>query len=177
MPKADVRKLVFLDESGVNTNMSRRYARAAIGQRANDAIPLNTGKSTTILSSVRLDGTTVPVVFAGAVNREKFKEYLKTHLVPTLKPGDIVIMDNLRTHKVDGVAELIQSAGAFLIYLPPYSPDLNPIEEMWSKIKAYLRKVKARTSGTLENAIKDAFACVSVTDIFGWFSHSGYSYS
>jgi transposase len=177
MPKVDARQLVFLDESGVNTNMSRRYARSAVGQRANDGIPLNTGKSTTILSSVRLDGTTVPIFFAGAVNREKFKEYLKDHLVPTLKPGDIVIMDNLRTHKVDGVAELIQSAGAFPVYLPPYSPDLNPIEEMWSKIKAYLRKVKARTSGALEKAIVDAFACISVSDIFGWFSHSGYSYS
>jgi transposase len=157
--------------------MSRRYARAIIGQRANDGIPLNTGKSTTILSSVRLDGTTVPVVFPGAVNQVKFKEYLRDYLVPTLSPGDVVIMDNLRTHKVDGVAALIQSAGAFLVYLPPYSPDFNPIEEMWSKIKAYLRKVKARASDTLEIAIADAFALVSISDILGWFSHSGYSYS
>ena len=177
MPKVDVEKLVFLDESGVNTNMSRRYARSIIGQRANDAIPLNTGKSTTILSSVRLDRTIVPVLFADAVNRDRFLDYLKEHLVPTLQPGDIVIMDNLRTHKVDGVAALIQSAGAVPVYLPPYCPDLNPIEEMWSKIKAYLRKVKARSSVLLVQAIKDAFSTVSVSDIFGWFEHAGYSYS
>jgi len=177
MPKVDVEKLVFLDESGVNTNMSRRYARSIIGQRANDAIPLNTGKSTTILSSVRLDGTIVPVLFVGAVNRDRFLDYLKEHLVPTLQPGDIVIMDNLRTHKVDGVAALIQSAGAVPVYLPPYCPDLNPIEEMCSKIKAYLRKVKARSSVLLVQAIKDAFSTVSVSDIFGWFEHAGYSYS
>ena len=101
--------------------------------------------------------------FAGAVNRERFKDYLKDHLVPTLKPGDIVIMDNLKTHKVDGVATLIESAGAFPIYLPPYSPDLN--------------KVKARVSDKLEQAIIDAFSSVSVSDISGWFEHSGYSYS
>ena len=177
MPKVDAGKLVFLDESGVNTNMSRRYARSIIGQRANDAIPLNTGKSTTILSSVRLDGTIVPVLFTGAVNRDRFLDYLKEHLVPTLQPGDLVIMDNLRTHKVDGVATLIQSAGAVPVYLPPYSPDLNPIEEMWSKIKAYLRKVKARSSDLLVQAIKDAFSTVSVSDIFAWFEHAGYSCS
>ena len=177
MPEVAAGRLVFLDESGVNTNMSRRYARSAIGQRANDAIPLNTGKSTTILSSVRLDGTIIPVFFAGAVNQERFAHYLKEHLIPTLKPGDIVIMDNLRTHKVDGVAALIQSVGAFPLYLPPYSPDLNPIEEMWSKIKAYLRKVKARVSNKLDQAIIDAFSTVSLSDISGWFEHSGYSYS
>jgi len=171
----EVSKLVFLDESGVNTNMSRRYGRAFGGERSTDAIPLNKGKSTTILSSVRADGTTVPMVFPGAVNRERFKEYLRDYLVPSLRPGDIVVMDNLPCHKVDGVAHLIESAGAHLLYLPPYSPDLNPIEQMWSKIKAFLRMFKARTVDALLGAIPTAFSLVSVSDIFGWFSAAGYS--
>ena len=171
----DASKLVFLDESGVNTDMTRLYARAPGRQRAQDAAPLNTGQSTTILSSVRMDGETVFTAFAGAVNGEKFKAYLKELLIQTLKPGDIVIMDNLRAHKVSGVAEIVESVGAIVLYLPPYSPDFNPIEQMWSKIKAYLRKVKARTVDTLLSAIPYAFTEVSLSDIFGWFSACGYS--
>ena len=171
----DLDKLVFLDESGVNTNMSRRYARAYGGERATDAVPLNKGQSTTIRSSVRMDGTTVPMVFPGAINREKFKEYLRDYLAFSLRPGDVVIMDNLPCHKVMGVAELIEAAGAFILYLPPYSPDLNPIEMMWSKIKAYLRMVKARTTDALLSAIPLAFSKVIISDIQGWFAGAGYS--
>ncbi|MCD7947319.1 MAG: IS630 family transposase [Oscillospiraceae bacterium] len=171
----DLSKLVFLDESGVNTNMSRLYARAQGGKRANDAVPLNTGVSTTILSSVRINGERVYTTFSGAVNGERFKEYLREFLVDSLHPGDIVIMDNLRSHKVAGVAELVASSGATILYLPPYSPDLNPIEQMWSKIKAYLRMVKARTVDSLHAAIPDAFDCVSSSDISGWFAACGYS--
>lgn len=171
----DISKLVFLDESGVSTNMSRRYARAFGGERAVDAIPLNKGQSTTILSSIRMDGTTVPIIFPGAVNREIFKEYLSDYLAASLRPGDIVIMDNLPCHKVDGVTAIIEQTGASVLYLPPYSPDLNPIEMMWSKIKAYLRMVKARTSDALLAAIPLAFATVSVSDVAGWFSTAGYS--
>ena len=167
--------LVFLDESGVNTNMSRRYARAFGGNRAVDAVPLNKGQSTTILSSVRLDGTTASTVFPGAVNRDKFKDYLRDRLSPTLQAGDVVIMDNLPCHKVGGVKDIIEQAGAFALYLPPYSPDLNPIEMMWSKIKALLRAEKARTVDALLSAIPAAFAIVSVSDIRGWFSAAGYS--
>jgi transposase len=167
--------LVFIDESGVNTDMTRRYARAKDGQRANDHTPLNTGKTTTIVSSVRTDGTTVPVFLSGAMNGEKFSEYVEQHLVPTLHCGDIVVMDNLRSHKVDGIRQAIENAGATVLYLPPYSPDLNPIEQMWSKIKAFLRKVKARSQESLLLALPDAFASVSVEDIIGWFHHCGYS--
>lgn len=173
--KIDPGKLVFLDESGVNTNMSRLYARAKGGKRANDAIPLNTGVSTTLLSSVRLDGERVYTTFPGAVNGERFKEYLRELLVASLRPGDVVVMDNLRSHKVEGVVELIESVGASVLYLPPYSPDLNPIEMMWSKIKAYLRMVKARTPQALETAIPLAFLSVRISDVLGWFSASGYS--
>lgn len=155
--------------------MSRCYARAKGGTRANDAIPLNTGVSTTILSSVRTGGETVYTTFPGAVNGERFKQYLRDLLVQSLRPGDVVIMDNLRSHKVDGVVQLIESAGASVLYLPPYSPDLNPIEMMWSKIKAYLRMVKARTVDALLTAIPLAFSKVSISDILGWFANSNYS--
>jgi transposase len=166
---------VFLDESGVNTDMTRRYARAKNGQRANDHTPLNTGKTTTIVSSVRVDGTTVPIYLSGSLNGELFKEYIEQHLVPTLQTGDIVVMDNLRCHKVDGIKQAIEKAGAYVLYLPPYSPDLNPIEQMWSKIKAFLRKIKARSVDALMDALPQAFATITAQDILGWFYHDGYS--
>jgi transposase len=172
--QTDPLKSVFLEESGVHINMSRRYARARQGNRANDAIPLNKGQPITILSSVRADATTVPLIFPGAVNRDKLKEYLKDFLVPSLHPGDIAVLDNLPCHKVGGVAELIHSAGAGILYLPPYSPDFNPIEQMWSRIKAYSRMIKARTVDALLAAIPDAFATVGVNDILGWFECAGY---
>jgi transposase len=171
----DFSKLVFLDESGVNTDMTRRYARAKNGQRANDHAPLNTGKTTTIVSSVRADGTTVPMYLSGSLNGEKFKEFIEQYLVPTLGPGDIVVMDNLRCHKVYGIIQAIEKVGAHVRYLPPYSPDLNPIEQMWSKIKAFLRKVKARSIDALMDALPTAFATVTVENILGWFHHDGYS--
>ena len=170
----DVTHLVFLDESGVNTDMTRRYARAYRGSRAHGSVPLNKPTSTTMLSAIRVDGTTIPLIFSGALKRDKFKEYLKEYLLPTLKPGDIVIADNLRAHKGDGISDLVASVGATMMYLPPYSPDFNPIEQMWSKIKAYLRMVKARTLDDLLFAIPVAFATVSHQDAAGWFACAGY---
>ena len=111
--------------------MTRHYGRAKGGARAYDSAPLNTPTSTTILSSVRADGEKVYTTLDGALNGERFKEYLREKLIHTLKPGDILIMDNLRSHKVQGVKELVESVGAKIMYLPPYSPDLNPIEQMW----------------------------------------------
>jgi len=165
---------VFLDESGVNTDETRHYGRAEGGKRVHDSTPLNTPASTTILSSIRTSGETVYTTFAGAMNGDRFKEYLRECLTPTLKPGDIVIMDNLRSHKVQGVKELIESVGATVFYLPPYSPDLNPIEQMWSKIKAFLRTVKARSVEALEKAIPTAFHTISTPDVFNWFAFTGY---
>lgn len=170
----DPTHLVFLDESGINIDMTRRYGRSKGKKRVVDSAPINTPKSTTLLSSIRLDGSTVPMVFQGAVNKERFLEYLRDFLVPTLQEGDIVIMDNLGSHKVSGVAELIHSAGAKLLYLPPYSPDLNPIEKMWSKLKAYFRKLKIRSLDPLWAAIPNAFSLVSASDAAGWFRASGY---
>jgi transposase len=173
----DAASLVFLDESGVNTNLTRRYGRSKGKDRVMDSAPLNTPKTTTILSSVRADGTTIRKFFSGALNGGIFLRYIQEDLTPSLHPGDFVIMDNLRCHKVDGVKEAIESAGAFVLYLPPYSPDFNPIEMMWSKIKAILRKLKARTVEALLAALPYAFHAVSTDDIQGWFTAAGYSQS
>ena len=169
-----VDKLVFLDESGVNIDMVRRYGRAKNKNRVNDYAPVNTPKKTTLVSSVRLDGTQAYEFFQGSLNGKNFLSYVKNTLIPTLKKGDIVVMDNLSCHKVKGVKEAIEEAGASVLYLPPYSPDFNPIEMMWSKIKALLHNWKTDTPELLHSVIPDAFSSVSVSDISGWFTASGY---
>lgn len=170
----DARRLVFLDESGINIDMTRRYGRSKGKQRVVDSTPLNTPKTTTLLSSIRLDGSTVRTSFQGALNKERFLEYLRDVLAPRLQEGDIVVMDNLGSHKVTGVSELVRSVGAELLYLPPYSPDLNPIEKMWSKLKAYFRKLKLRSIELLQAAIPEAFSTITASDAHGWFTASGY---
>lgn len=170
----DAKRLVFLDESGINIDMTRRYGRSKGKQRVVDSTPLNTPKTTTLLSSIRLDGTTVRTTFQGALNKERFLEYLRDVLVPCLQKGDVVVMDNLGSHKVAGVTELIRSVGAELLYLPPYSPDFNPIEKMWSKLKAYFRKLKLRSVELLQAAIPNAFSTISASDAHGWFAAAGY---
>jgi transposase len=170
----DTARLVFIDETGINTGMTRLYGRGARGARVIDHVPDARFERISILSSVRLNGDLVPLVFEGALNGQLFEEYVSQCLVPTLQEGDRVIMDNLTSHQVKGIARLIQAAGADVVYLPPYSPDLNPIEMMWSKIKAQLRKTKARTKQFLDDAIAEAFDLVSPTDISGWFVKDGY---
>ena len=154
--------------------MTRRYGRSKGKQRIVDSTPLNTPKTTTLLSSIRLDGSTVRTTFQGALNKERFLKYLRDVLVPCLRAGDIVVMDNLGSHKVAGVTDLIRSAGAEPLYLPPYSPDFNPIEKMWSKLKAYFRKRKLRSVEALQAAIPKAFSTVTASDAHGWFAVSGY---
>ena len=171
--QCDADKLVFLDESGVNTDLSRRYGRAIGGERSVDKVPLNTPVSTTILSSIRLSGETSYTIYSGGTTREKFLDYLKNTLIPTLHEGDIVVMDNMRTHHVKEVQTLLQKAGMKLLYLPAYSPDLNPIENMWSKIKAILRKLKIRLSLLLPQGIAHAFSLIRPSDCAGWFSAAG----
>ena len=166
--------LVFLDESGVNIDMARRYGRGKGGRRVVDHAPLNTPQSTTILSSVRLDGEVAFTIFQGGTTGDKFLTYLKDVLIPTLHPGDIVVMDNLRTHHIQAVGELLHGAGAEVLYLPPYSPDLNPIEKLWSKVKAILRKLRVRSPDALDDAIHFALNCVSAADCVGWFCCAGY---
>ena len=166
--------IVFLDESSINTGMTRLYGRATNGERFLDYTPDVRFERTTILSSVRANGDMVPLVFDGSLNGDIFREYVAQCLAPTLKAGDTVIMDNLSSHKVKGVIDPIIAAGAKVLYLPPYSPDLNPIEMLWSKMKAYLRKTKARTRELLEEAMAAALGSITVSDILAWFAENEY---
>ena len=174
----DQNHLIFLDESGVNLNMTRRYGRAIGKARVYDYVPLNTPRNTTLLSSIRIeDATMVHKEISGALNGVIFLEYIRNDLAPTLRQGDIVIMDNLRVHKVAGVRQAIEEKGASVLYLPPYSPDLNPIEMLWSKIKAFLREQKTRDAVILLDKIQEAYSTISLQDILGWFSATGYMQS
>ena len=166
--------MVFLDESGVNTGLTRNYGRSFGKERVKDSVPFNRPLRTTIVSSVRLNGEYAHQVIDGAMNSKLFKEYIEKVLCPTLKVGDIVIMDNLSSHKVKGIKELIESVGAKLKYLPPYSPDYNPIELLWSKMKSFLRKWKIRVKEKLPEAITNAISFVTESDCHNWFSHCGY---
>jgi transposase len=170
----DVDKLVFIDESSINTGMTRLYGRGKKGERVVEYTPDVRFERTTILSSVRANGELVPCTFEGSLNGEIFKKYISQFLAPTLKKGDIVVMDNLSSHNMKGAIDPIISAGATVIYLPPYSPDFNPIEMMWSKIKAYLRMAKARTKNMLEVAITEALNSITTSDIMGWFAENNY---
>jgi len=167
-------RLVFLDETGAKTNMTRLRGRAEGGQRLVDAVPSGHWATTTLLSSVRTDGTTAAMVIEGATDTDVFLCYAQHVLVPHLRPGDIVVMDNLSPHKSPAVIAAIESCGATVWFLPPYSPDLNPIEKMWSKVKALLRKAKARTLDALIEAIGHALRSVTTSDILGWFKECGY---
>ena len=171
--EADADKLVFLDESGVNTNMTRHYGRAVGKERAVDNAPENTPTNTTVLSSIRLNGEIVYKTYLGGTKGETFVSYIEEKLIPTLHEGDIVIMDNMRSHHVKKVAEVLQRAKIRLLYLPPYSPDYNPIEKMWSKMKAILRKMKIRDGTLLPDAVKKALSCIRHLDCLGWFRSCG----
>ncbi|MEJ2649504.1 MAG: IS630 family transposase [Sedimentisphaerales bacterium] len=172
----DIDKLIFIDESGAKTNMTRLYGRARKGQRVVDDVPSGHWSTTTMISSMRLDGSTACMVVDGATNKDIFRAYVEHILLPTLKAGDIVVLDNLSAHKNKQVKDMLESAGAQLWFLPPYSPDLNPIEQMWSKIKAILRRLKARTEEALIDAIAKALDAITDNDARGWFKLCGYQY-
>ena len=154
--------------------MTRLYGRAYKGSRCHDATPCGHWDTVTILSSVRLDGTTESILFDGAVDRKMFDEYIKEFLAPQLRPGDILIMDNLNAHKSEFAMKLVQSRQAEMVFLPAYSPDLNPIEKMWSKIKQILRGLKPRTGEELFSATGEALDMVTTSDAQGWFKSCGY---
>ena len=175
-PKVESRRLVFIDESGAKTNMTRLYGRALKGKRANDYAPHGHFCTTTMISSIRHDGKTECMTIEGSTTAEVFRSYVEKFLVPTLKPGDIVVMDNLSSHKDKTAQKLIEEVGAQVRFLPPYSPDLNPIEKMWSKVKSILRSIKARTNETLFDAIGFALKCVTPQDAIGWFNSCGYNF-
>ncbi len=154
--------------------MARRYGRARRGQRLVASVPHGHWKTSTFLAALRQDKITAPCIVDGAINGETFRAYVEQFLAPTLLPGDIVIMDNLSSHKVAGVRQAIEAAGAMLLYLPPYSPDLNPIEQFFAKLKAVLRKTAARTIDTLHAAVATALGACNATEFANYLANDGY---
>jgi len=167
-------KLVFLDESAAKTNMTRTHGRATRGERVVEHVPHGHWRTETMLCAVRTTGPFAAATLDGATDADSFRAYVTEVLCPGLRPEDVVVMDNLSAHKAQGVREAIEAAGARLVYLPPYSPDLNPIENMWSKVKALLRKAEARTREALAAAIDAALAAITSKDCRGFFKNCGY---
>jgi len=170
----DLHRVKFIDESGINLAMARLYGRAPRGERVLGSAPQNYGPNVTIVGALSCTGLEAVMMVEGATDADVFRAYVRQVLCPTLCEGDIVIADNLSAHKAAGVREAIAAKGARLLYLPPYSPDLNPIEQCWSKIKTFLRAAKARTREALEVAVRRALATVTESDARAWFAHSGY---
>ncbi|MGA8871932.1 MAG: IS630 family transposase [Candidatus Acidiferrales bacterium] len=170
-------RLVFVDESGANTKMTRLRGRALGGRRLLGRVPWGKYQSSTLICGIRLQGPCAPWVFEGPMNGEMFLAWVEQGLAPLLRPGELVILDNLSTHKVRGVGEAIQARGAQLLYLPPYSPDFNPIEPMWSKIKQVLRSHAPRSDEQLLLAAKAAFQSISCADCRGFFFGAKYAIS
>ncbi len=172
--RIDPLRFVFIDESGAKTNMTRLRGRCKGGERLYDSAPHGRWETTTMIAALRLDGATAPMVIEGATDAAVFRAYVKHVLVPTLREGDIVVLDNLSSHKAVEVREMIEATGAALWFLPPYSPDMNPIEKMWSKAKEMLRAIKARCTEELYGAVGVALEQVTPQDAVGWFESCGY---
>ena len=171
----DARRLVFVDESGFNTSMTRLRAWAPRGERAYSKVPRNRGKNKTLIASITLEGAMgESVSIEGATDAEVFETYVEEFLAPTLEAGQVVVLDGLGAHKTERVRDLVEARGADLLFLPSYSPDLNPIEEAFSKIKNIVRKAGARAREALDEAIAEAMSAVTLDDVAGWFSHCGY---
>lgn len=167
--------LVFIDETSVNTNMTRLYGRAPRGERVIGRVPFAAWKTLTFVAGLRCDGMTAPMVIRGAMNGETFRAYVEQCLVSTLRRGDIVVMDNVATHKVDGIRQAIEAAGASLRYLPPYSPDLNPIELSFSVLKNFLRKCAERTEDALRRRIGRFVCRLKPEACANFLAHAGYA--
>jgi transposase len=172
--KLCAKRLVFVDEMGSNTSLHELYAYAPKGERAYCSVARNRGKNTTLLSSMSLSGMGPSMVLEGGANGAVFEGYLREMLVPALGKGDVVVMDNLSVHKSERVREMIEGAGAEILYLPPYSPEFNPIEEAFSKIKNLLRKAGARVREALVEAIGETLSEVTEEDARAFFEHCGY---
>lgn len=165
---------MFLDESGATTQMTRNYGRAQRGERVREGTPNGHWHTVTMLAALTRRGLQAPMTIESPTDGDVFLAYLEQVLCPRLRPGQVVIMDNLAAHKVAGVRQLIEASGAYLLYLPPYSPDFNPIEQAWSKIKQLLRTAKARSLEALETAIAEAMNAVTAENASAWFDHCGY---
>ena len=173
-PDLDPDRLVFLDETAATTTMARRYGRAPRGERCRLAVPLGHRRTTTVTAALRSTGLLATTLFEGAANGERFRDYVARTLVPALQPGDTVVLDNLRVHKVAGVREAVEAAGARLLFLPPYSPDFNPIEQAFAKLKALLRTAAARTTADLHRAIRHALTRFSPQECRNYLTAAGY---
>lgn len=174
MPARDAAKLVFIDESGFNTRMTRLYGRSARGTRCVDRIPHGRWQTNTFIAGLRLDRVDAPMLLEGAMNGDAFEVYVRDVLAPTLSPGDVVICDNLNVHKNAAARQAIEQRGARLEFLPSYSPDLNPIEMLFSKLKALVRDAAAECFDSLCDAIKNALAAVPPEECANYLGHIGY---
>jgi len=166
---------VFVDESGATTEMTRRYGRAPRGERVREATPAGHWSTLTLLGAMSTEGLLATMTVESPTDGDVFLAYLEQVLCPRLQPGQVVVMDNLAAHKVPGVRELIEATGAQLRYLPPYSPDFNPIEQCWGKVKQKLRSLKPRTVEALQQAISEAIATITPDNASAWFAHCGYA--
>jgi transposase len=168
-------RLRFVDESGVHLGLTRLFGRAAPGQRVVEGTPGRSGRHYTVVAALGTEGVTAPLVLEGAMDQAAFESYVERCLAPTLDRGDIVLMDNLSAHTGEAVRAAIRARGAGLVFLPPYSPDLTPIEKCWSKVKTALRAAKARTFDALLDALSAAFASITPSDVAAWLKHCGYT--
>ena len=168
---------MFLDETWATTNMARRYGRAPRGESAHDAAPHGRWRTTTVIAALRADGIVAPLVLEGAIDGPAFLAYVEQFLAPALRPGETLVMDNLSSHKVAGVRQAVEAAGAMLRYLPSHSPDLNPIEQVFAKLKALLRAAAARTSDALWAAIGRLLARFPPAECARYLAHCGYGQS
>jgi transposase len=170
----DLHRVKFIDESGSTIAMTRLYGRAPRGERVLDSAPQHYGQNVTLLGALSCPGLEAVMTVEGATDSDVFRAYVREVLCPTLREGDVVVADNLSAHKATGVHEAIAATGARLLYLPPDSPDLNPIAPCWSKLKTFLRTIKARTREALDAAVTRALATVTEADARAWFAHCGY---
>jgi transposase len=174
MDGVDPARLVFVDECGTHTSMTRRRARAARGMRARGAVPRNRGPVTTLLAGIGLTGMSPAMTVEGGTDTAVFATYLEHFLLPALSPGTLVVVDNVGAHQPERIRQLVAAAGCELVFLPAYSPDLSPIEEAFSKIKTLVKAAAARTRAALDAAIAAALDAVTAADVTGWFTHAGY---
>jgi transposase len=170
----DPERFVFLDETATTTDMARRYGRSPRGERLVAAVPQGYWQTTTFVAGLRHSGIVAPLVLEGPMTGAAFRAYVEQFLAPALAPGDVVVLDNLAAHKVQGVREALATAGASLLYLPPYSPDLNPIEQLFAKLKALLRQAAARTKDELWTTIGRLLAAIPVAECVNYLRHCGY---
>lgn len=169
--------LLFLDEFGINLTMTRTHARAPVGERASVTEPFHHGSNISVISALGLHGICAPLMIEGAINGEVFALYVQQFLVPCLRPGQLVVLDNIKFHYSPTALALIEATGAEVVHLPAYSPDFNPIEGCIAKLKTALRAFRARTLRTLTTALAKALALITPEDIWGWFTHAGYGSS